>query len=96
MRTPAARSPATPGKTRQVLILDGLVGRTVVLWARFGAALGSWLAPLGRHLGVGWADEGLDAAWLVGWHVLGDRLAEKGLKKAWRAQTVFTHISEGC
>ena len=32
--TPAARSPATPGKTRQALILDGLFGRMVVSFGR--------------------------------------------------------------
>ena len=31
-----------------------------ILWTCFGAALGSWLAPLGRYFGVGWADEGRD------------------------------------
>ena len=33
-----------------------------ILWTCFGAALGSWLAPLRRHLGVGWADEGRDVS----------------------------------
>ena len=93
--TPAARSPATPGKTRQALIPDGLFGRTVVLWARFGVPWGH-----GWHLWVViWAPVGpmkalTRRALLVGtfW---GDGLAEKGLKKAWRAQTVFTHVYEG-
>ena len=39
-----------------------------ILWMCFGAALGSWLAPLGRHFGVGWADEGRDVPWQVVFH----------------------------
>ena len=42
-----------------------------------------------RHLGAGWADEGLDVAWLIGCHVLGRGLAEKGSQKAWRAKRFF-------
>ena len=61
----------------------------------FGAALGSDLALGGCHLGAGWADEGLDVAWLVGCHFLGRGLSEKGSQNTLRAKTVFTHISNG-
>ena len=72
--TPAARSPATPGKTRQALIPDGLFGRTVVLWARFGVPWGH-----GWHLWVViWAPVGpmkaltrhallVGTFWATGW-----------------------------
>ena len=59
----------------------------------FGAVLGSDLALGGCHLGAGWADEGLDVAWLVGCHFLGRGLSEKGSQNTLRAKTVFTHIS---
>ena len=94
--TPAARSPATPGKTRQALIIDGLFGRMVV---SFGSVSGLPWGHGWQLWGVIWAPVGpmkalTRRALLVGtfW---GDGLAEKGLKKAWRAQTVFTHVYEG-
>ena len=102
LKTPAAKSPATPSKHRKALILEVLVGWLVGPWGvgcpplgLFRPALGSYLAPCGRHLGAGWVDEGLDVTGLVGCHLLGRRLAEKGPQKAWRAKTIFTHISNG-
>ena len=129
LKTPAAKSPATPSKHRKALILEVLVGWLVGSWGvscpsrrlcwnlvgrrRVGSVFltiggssgvmfelgggcpGSCLAPCGRHLGAGGVDEALGVAELVGCHLLGRRLAEKGPQKAWRAQTVFTHISNG-
>ena len=70
-------------------------GSSGVMFELGGGCPGSCLAPCGRHLGAGWVDEGLDVTGLVGCHLLGRRLAENGPQKAWRAQTVFTHISNG-
>ena len=63
----------------QALILDGLFRwMAVSFWAVSLPSWGSNLALGGCHLGAGWADEGLDVAWLVGCHLLGRGVSEKG------------------
>ena len=73
--TPAARSPATPGETRQALILDGLFGRVVVSFGRvsglpWGHGWHLWVviwAPVGPMKALTRHDLLVGTFWATGW-----------------------------